>query len=305
MPYRPRPFRNFGLKVLAVVLATLLWLVVSREETVERSVRVPLELQQVPGGLDLMSEPPNTVDVLVRGASDAVSRMSQGDLVAVLDLRSARPGRRLFPLTPQDVRAPFGVEVVEITPSTVSMTFEKEGSRIIPIAPSVEGRPNPGYVIGQIKSTPSSVLVVGPEGALDRVKAAMTEPVQVNGATAPVQEAVTVGVSDPYLRLKVPVTANVVVNVIPAPEERTFGRLPVRARNLPSHEVVRVEPRLVSVTVRGGREAIDALKADTIEPYVDVSGLGPGTYQLDVHADPGPDAGVARIDPQQVKVTIR
>ncbi len=305
MRYRPRPFRNFGLKVLAVALAALLWLVVSGEETVERSVRVPLELQQVPSGLDLMSEPPNTVDVLVRGASDAVSRMSQGDLVAVLDLRSARPGRRLFPLTPQDVRSPFGVEVVEITPSTVSMTFEREGSRMIPVAPSVEGRPEPGYVIGQIRSDPSTVLVVGPEGALDRVKAAMTEPVQVSGATAPVREAVTVGLADPYLRLKVPVTANVTVNVIPAPEERTFGRLPVRIRNLAPREVAHAEPRLVSVTVRGGREAIDALKSDGVEAYVDASGLGSGTYTLDVHADPGPEAGVARIDPQQVKVTIR
>ncbi|HVB38951.1 MAG TPA: CdaR family protein [Vicinamibacterales bacterium] len=305
MRYRPRPFRNFGLKVLAVVLAALLWLVVSGEETVERSVRVPLELQQVPGGLDLMSEPPNTVDVLVRGASDAVSRMSQGDLVAVLDLRSARPGRRLFPLTPQDVRAPFGVEVVEITPSTVAMTFEKEGSRMIPIAPSVEGRPGPGYVIGQIRSNPASVLVVGPEGALDLVKAAMTEPVQVNGATAPVQEAVNVGVADPYLRLKTPVTANVTVNVIPAPEERTFTRLPLHIRNLAPRRVARAEPRLVTVTVRGGREAIDALKAEAVEAYIDVSGLGAGTYTLDVHADPGPDAGVARIDPQQVRVTIR
>src|SRR6185312_14698714 len=106
---RPRfwPFDHFGLKVLALALALLLWLVVAGEETVERSVRVPLELQQVPIGLDLMSDPPATVDVMVRGASDAIGRMSPGDLVAVLDLRTAREGRRLFPLTPNQIRAPF------------------------------------------------------------------------------------------------------------------------------------------------------------------------------------------------------
>jgi YbbR domain-containing protein len=305
MRFRPRPFRHFGLKMLALALAVLLWLVVSGEETVERSVRVPLELQQVPQGLDLMSEPPNTVDVLVRGASDAVSRMSPGDLVAVLDLRAARPGRRLFPLTPQEVRAPFGVDVVEITPNTVAMTFEKEAAREIPVAPSVEGRPAPGYVIGQIKSDPANVQVIGPEDALDRIRAAMTEPVQVGGATAPVTEAVTVGVADPYVRLKAPLVANVTVNVIPAPEERTFARLPVRIRNLASREDGRARPSTVSVTVRGGRETIDALRPDAVDVYVDASGLSPGTYTLPVHADPGPDAGVARINPVDVRITIR
>ena len=95
------PFRHLGLKVLSVVLALLLWMIVSGEETVERGLRVPLELQQVPAGLELTGEVPATVDVRVRGASGTLSRVSTGDVVAVLDLRSARSGRRLFPLTPE------------------------------------------------------------------------------------------------------------------------------------------------------------------------------------------------------------
>jgi len=39
------------LKALSVGLALLLWMVVSGEETVERGLRVPLELQQLPPGL--------------------------------------------------------------------------------------------------------------------------------------------------------------------------------------------------------------------------------------------------------------
>ena len=44
-------------------------MVVSGEETVERGLRVPLELQQFPAGLELQGEVPTTVDVRVRGAS--------------------------------------------------------------------------------------------------------------------------------------------------------------------------------------------------------------------------------------------
>ena len=35
-------FRNLALKVVSVVLAALLWLIVSGERTVERALRIPL-----------------------------------------------------------------------------------------------------------------------------------------------------------------------------------------------------------------------------------------------------------------------
>src|SRR4249920_2624400 len=98
------PFRHFGLKLLALGVAVLLWMIVSGEETVERGLRVPLELQQVPAGLELLGEVPATVDVRVRGASGTLSRVGTGDVIAVLDLRGARAGRRLFPLTPEQMR---------------------------------------------------------------------------------------------------------------------------------------------------------------------------------------------------------
>src|SRR2546428_8704208 len=118
------PFHHFGLKVWSVVLAVLLWLGVSGEETVERGLRVPLELQQFPAGLELQGEPPSSVDVRVRGSSGALARISPGDIVAVLDLRGAHVGGRLYHLTSDQVRAPFGVEVVQITPATIAMIFE-------------------------------------------------------------------------------------------------------------------------------------------------------------------------------------
>ena len=74
------PFRHFGLKLLSLGLALLVWMVVSGEETVERGLRVPLELQQVPPGLELLDEVPATVDVRVRGASGALGRVGAARL---------------------------------------------------------------------------------------------------------------------------------------------------------------------------------------------------------------------------------
>ena len=68
------PFaRGLWLKALAVALAVLLRLVVAGDPIVERGLRVPLEFENLPGSVDILGEPPQTVQVRVRGA---VTRLS-------------------------------------------------------------------------------------------------------------------------------------------------------------------------------------------------------------------------------------
>jgi YbbR domain-containing protein len=298
------PFRHVGLKVLSVVLAVLLWMIVSGEETVERGLRVPLELQQVPGGLELTGEVPATVDVRVRGASGTLSRVSTGDVVAVLDLRSARSGRRLFPLTPDQVRAPFGVAVVQVQPSALAMAFEPSASRQVPVVPAVDGRPAPGYVVGPMTADPKEVEVIGPESAVRRVTEALTEPVSVSGARDHVRQSVILGLIDPSLRLKNARAATVTVQIVPAPLERTLRSRPVHLRNVPVNLEAQAIPSAVELTLRGSREALARVEADDIVAYVDLAGLGPGEYSLTVHADSSPEAGVTHVEPSSVQVRV-
>ena len=99
--------RNLGLKLLSICIAALLWLVVAGERVVERVMRVPVELQNLPSDLEIVSNPPDTVEVRVRGPSGTLARMGPGEIAAVIDLRAARTGRRLFHLTPAMVNTPL------------------------------------------------------------------------------------------------------------------------------------------------------------------------------------------------------
>ena len=225
------PFRHAGLKVISLALAVALWMAVSGEEVVERGLRIPLELQQFPPGLELAGEPFTFVDVRVRGCSGTLGRVTPSDVVATLDLRAARPGRRLFQLTPENMRVPFGVEVVQVTPSSIAIVFEKSATRQIPIAPEVEGNPAPGFIVGNVTADPKTIEVTGPESAVTRATEAVTEAVSVAGARSRVAEVVRVGLLDPLLRLKTPRSVNVRVEMLPGPRERTVGQ-PVHLRNL-------------------------------------------------------------------------
>jgi YbbR domain-containing protein len=279
-------------------------MVIAGEETVERGLRVPLELQQFPTGLELLGEVPTTADVRVRGASGTLGRLSPGEIVAVLDLRGARPGERLFHLTPEQVRAPFGVEVVQVTPATVPVVFETTGTRTVPIEPAIEGKPAAGYMVGTIVVTPPSVEVVGPESAIRRVTEALTEPVSVAGAQRRVEESVNVGTLDPVLRVKTLRTATVTVDIVPAPLEQTVRNRPVRLEGLASRLTATAAPPDVDVTLRGSREELARVRPDDVAAFVDLAGLGAGDYSLTVRAKSSRDVGVTRIQPQTIQVQI-
>jgi YbbR domain-containing protein len=299
------PFRHLGLKVLALALAAVLWLSVAGEHVVERTVRVPLEFRNPPAALEIVGDPPTSVDVRLRGPSAVLSRLDAGAVVAVLDLSGARPGARLFHLRNDEVRAPYGVEVAQVMPGTVPLEFEKSARRTLAIVPAVEGDPAPGFVVGGVSSDPATVEVVGPQSRLRQLANATTEPVSVAGGRERIRDQVTVGVSDSSVRLVQPVAATVVVDILPAPVEREFAGVAIRWRNLGPGLRAQLEPTLTRVTVRGRKEAVADLRAGGLDAFVDLAGLGPGRYNLRVQVDPAQNFGVSAISPPTVDVTIK
>ncbi len=293
---------HLGLKVISIALAALLWLVVSGEQIVERALRIPLEFMNLPAQLEIVGDTPAVVDVRVRGSSGALSRVAAGELVAVVDLRAARPGQRLFHLTGADVRTPFGIEVVQVSPASVAMAFEPSATKVVPVVPGVEGDPAAGFVVGTVTAEPPTVEIVGATSALRRLTEAMTEPVSVADATSSVNESVTIGVSDPSVRLRTPQSARVSVAVTPAPVEWSLADVPVAARN--TDRVVQITPRQVLIRLRGPRELVSG-ESSGLEASVDVTGLRPGQFLLPVHVVAPARVGIIAVEPAQVRVRIR
>jgi YbbR domain-containing protein len=300
------PFRHLGLKVLAIMLASVLWFTVAGEHVVERSLRVPLAVTNLPPSLEIVGDLPESVDVRVRGSAAQLSRLETGDIVAMLDLATARTGSRLFHLRADEVGVPYGIEVAQVNPPTILLSIEKSIQRIVPIVPTTDGDPAPGFEVGRISAEPSTVLVVGPESRVREVGSATTEPVEIDGTSERVRDVVTVGVADSAVRLvEQPLSATVVVEILPAPIERLVAGVPVRDRNLAPGLRHRIVPPVVSVGVRGQREALGHVRSDTIDAFVDLAGLGPGTYNLRVQVDPSEEVGVGDVTPTVVTVTIK
>jgi YbbR domain-containing protein len=300
-----RVFGHFGLKVLSIGLAVALWYMIAGQRQAERSLRVPLEYQNIPEQLELMGDPPGTVDVRVKGGSGTLGQLRTGDLVALVDLRNARPGRRLFHVTPEHVTAPTGIRVVHVQPATVALTFEASVTKTVPVVPAIDGDPAPGYLVGRVSASPATVDVVGPESVVRQLTEATTEPVSLRGATRLVRDTVTIGLADPAARLQTPRSAVVTVEILPMPVDRVITDVPVILRNLTRGRRAQASPRAVTVSARGPKANVQGVKATDLPVYVDLSGLRAGRYNLPVRVDPVANLSITAIEPDSINVRIQ
>ena len=306
MFYR-RFVENLGLKLLAMALAIGLWLSVAGETVIERGFEVPLGFQNVPADLQVAGDPPDTVHVRVRGPMSIVNRLALGDVVAVLDLAGERPGeRRLFDMFADRVRTPFGVEVIQVIPATITAALERAGApRTVPVVPDIEGQPAEGFTVGRISMVPESVEIVGPTSLLDGVVEAITEPVLIEGSTERVQSLVTIGVSDRVLRLQTPSSAEVTVEIVPAPVERNIQELTISSRSLEPGLEVSFDPSSVTVGIRGSEALLRAMAEGEVDAFIDLAGLSAGRYNLPVTVVSSADIGITHIDPPNVLVVLQ
>ena len=288
--------RHAGLKLLSVAVATLLWLVVTGDPIVERTLRVGLELQRTPADLELVGAVPDSVSVRVRGAASRLSGLGPADLSVVVDLDGVRPGRRLFALTPSQVTAPFGVEVTQVTPAALPMVFEPTAWAILPVRPRIEGSPVPGHAVSNVSVTPSQVRVEGPASAVRGLTELFTEPVSIDGAMSLVREAVTIDASDSGLRLAGSATVVVTVTIAADTTERTLSGVPIALRGgTPG----RLTPAEATVVVQGAAEVVRGLAPGDVTLFVDAQGAAPGR-ELVVQAESSPRFVVRSVAPAAV-----
>src|ERR1051326_994334 len=117
---------NWLLKLISVVLAVMLWMLVAAETSSEIGMEVPLEFRNIPSQLEITGDTTNVVQVRLRGSPNVIRQISVKDVSTTIDLSKMRPGDRIVPLSPQNVQAPFGAEVIRVNQSNVRFNLKRK-----------------------------------------------------------------------------------------------------------------------------------------------------------------------------------
>ena len=119
--------RNWGLKLFSFLLALVFWFSIIPEEKLsfEISVTVPLELHNLPAGMEIIEKPPPFIDVTIKAPHRLIDMINPETVRARLELRTARVEQTEFPINLEMISLPQGAEVKEISPNQVRMRLER------------------------------------------------------------------------------------------------------------------------------------------------------------------------------------
>jgi YbbR domain-containing protein len=145
---------------------------------------------------------------------------------------------------------------------------------------------------------PPSVTIQETVPGLVNTNAVNTDPIEITGATTTLTRVIGLnlppGVSSPTVS-----TVTVSIYIAPLPGKVT-ATVPVTLQNVGPNLTGTSAPASVSVELRGPLPKLNTVE---IQPVVDVSGLGPGSYLLPVQVAAPSDIRV-QITPADVTVTL-
>jgi len=205
---------NFGLKLLSLALATGVWFLISPDEQpAEVALRAPIVFQHVPQHLEISTESIPEAQVRVRGPERVIRQLQAREVHAEIDLNGAKPGERTFDLTSQQVRHPSDVSVVQVLPSQVHLAFDTSLTREVEVHPRVTGVFADGEQIVRVEADPPRITITGPKRHVEKIDAAITDPIDATGTMSTAVFTTNVYVSDPLVQVLQPGSVRVTVVV--------------------------------------------------------------------------------------------
>ncbi|MGI6643923.1 MAG: YbbR-like domain-containing protein [Bacillota bacterium] len=273
-----------------------------------KEVAVHIEMRGVPNEEYEAGEPQlKTESVRVNGPSKRVDRVLY--VLGEIDVGGATSEvKATTHLTPKDAVG-NDVEDVVVDPDTCEVIVpldRRPPAKKVAVAPRTIGSPKTGYRVDSVTATPDIVQIRGATEVISAIDSIPTSYVNVSDRDASFAVSVDLDVPSGLAHIQT-TKVSVYVKIVEDMVVKSFKRL-VIPQNAPPGYRWDVEPREVTVNVRGRRDIVEGIGETDIQAYVDAEGKEEGSHSLPVaviFADSiSKSVGLAEIVPGSVTVTF-
>lgn len=169
--------------VISVLLAFVAWMLVSfqinttRDRTI-KGVKVALSANASSYqnlGLDIVDKSDRYVDITVSGNINVIATLNTSSFNVTPVFSSVKgAGTYDIPLNVSINNSAGGVEVTEISATSISVTFDSSVTKKVPVTIDLSGHAAAdGYIIGNIAASPSEITLTGPENEISKIGSAV------------------------------------------------------------------------------------------------------------------------------------
>ncbi len=195
--------RNFGLKILSVVAAIVLWTVVNslnNPSITKTYYNIPVKLENT----DLITGSGRVYEILdntgviprvsIRAPQSIISELDEDNIIATADVGELSS---LDTIKIDLETNAYQNQINSITGSidTVRLNIENRKSRMLPLEVEIKGTVTDGYTVGNYTTDQNQVRISGAESLVNRISSAKAE-VDVTGFTSDIRTNAEVRIYD-------------------------------------------------------------------------------------------------------------
>jgi len=267
---------RFALGLLALLALILLGsILLPRLQREEHTLVSPIEVTGIPEGYVLTRQSSTQAKIRVIGQPADLSHIDRLRLQVNLPDHPALDAS--YPVIPHLEGAP-PLEILQITPPEVRIRLAKSVKREVPVQVRLEGKPAPGFRLGDITVSPAVILISGPSEMVQGVKAIQTTPISVADATATLLIKVPAENAGKGPLALPPELFTVRVQVEEIPATLRLTGIPITSA-LGEPRNVSVTPETVDIEITGPARLVKRLKTDAgVLAVIDTRGLSAGIY---------------------------
>lgn len=261
---------NIGKKILAILIAVSLWLVANLQHDVEKNVVIDINYANLPPGLVVVNNPPEKLNLRVRGPRSQLSSINSQNMLFTVDLSNADTGMSMFEITTDQIMPPRDVQVTGISPSEIKIEADALAEKTVIVEPSI-GPPDEGYeIVGTPEVTPSKARIEGPKNLLSKIKTITTDPVSMKGEKS--KFTIEVPLRLPYSTVNIlsENTVKVTIDIKEKTLQKEFNDLNISYINFDNFDFeTSGATTATELAFEGPFSIINNLSSNDIELYVD------------------------------------
>lgn len=171
-------FNNIPLKILAVIIAIVAWIVIvnvsdpSQRVTISGiSVALLNENSLVDKGYIYQVESGSSISIVVKGPQTVVENLKASDFYAYADLSERTPesdtAKIYVSCTNEEVSEM--IDIVSQKTEYIQLAIDNKVDKDLPINVVITGTPASGYVVGNYGSSPTTIKVSGAEATIKKI----------------------------------------------------------------------------------------------------------------------------------------
>lgn len=248
--------QNLSLKVIAGAMAVVAWLLVQGRPTAEEYATVQVDYVW-PSDLVLDSDPVGQVLIKAVGPRSYLRELERRDLRYKIDLVDMVAGETTLYLTGMPVEdMPAGIEVVTISPSSLTFRFDERITVGLPVKVPTQGEVAFGFEIEEIVIEPDVVTLSGAASDLEPLEEVSTRVLDLSGRDKEFVELLPLDLGKMRARPEHDAEVSAYVRLKQIVDERTF-EIPVLVPEELAGAVV--EPATATVVLHGPLRELSAV----------------------------------------------